>query len=145
MENKQRERFWSKVNITYPHLCWEWQAGKRGDGYGHFGYQYRTWAAHRLSFYVTYGYEPPVVRHKCDNPKCVNPFHLEPGTQKDNCRDTVERGRHPNASKTKCKNGHPYTEENTYISPTKGTRECYICRKENKRRYDLSQKNIVDL
>ena len=40
--------------------------------------------------------EGKVVRHKCDNPKCERPDHLEIGTQSDNIRDAVERGRHAN-------------------------------------------------
>lgn len=34
-----------------------------------------------------------VVRHKCDNPICINPDHLERGTPKDNSNDKIERGR----------------------------------------------------
>jgi len=37
--------------------------------------------------------EGMVVRHKCDNTNCVNPEHMELGTQLDNIKDTVERGR----------------------------------------------------
>lgn len=33
------------------------------------------------------------VRHKCDNRKCINPEHLEPGTNYDNIMDKVRRGR----------------------------------------------------
>ena len=35
-----------------------------------------------------------VVRHKCDNRECCNPFHLEIGTQAQNIQDMIERGRH---------------------------------------------------
>jgi hypothetical protein len=34
-----------------------------------------------------------VIRHKCDNRKCINPDHFEIGTQRQNMQDMVERGR----------------------------------------------------
>ena len=34
-----------------------------------------------------------MIRHSCDNPKCCNPIHLEPGTQTDNMQDMFRRGR----------------------------------------------------
>src|ERR1700735_277094 len=35
-----------------------------------------------------------VARHRCDNPLCVNPNHLFVGTQSQNMRECVSRGRH---------------------------------------------------
>lgn len=34
-----------------------------------------------------------VIRHSCDNPRCINPLHLLIGTRADNNRDRAERGR----------------------------------------------------
>ena len=52
-------------------------------------------SAHRLSWMLWRGPIPDglVVRHKCDNPPCVNIYHLEIGTPADNANDRVSRGR----------------------------------------------------
>lgn len=34
-----------------------------------------------------------VIRHTCDNTRCIEPTHLIPGTRGDNNRDRAERGR----------------------------------------------------
>jgi hypothetical protein len=49
--------------------------------------------------------EGMIVRHRCHNKRCINPDHLQLGTQKENIRDTVRDDRfnkpkgskHPNA------------------------------------------------
>jgi len=67
--------------------------------------------AHRISYSITRGAIPPgmVLRHSCDNPQCVNPDHLTPGTHKENMRDIVDRGRHWTKSRV------PVAQERTSI------------------------------
>lgn len=48
---------------------------------------------HRKVFWLATGDWPEVVRHTCDNPRCINPDHLVGGTQVDNVRDCADRGR----------------------------------------------------
>jgi len=48
---------------------------------------------HRYVFFLKNGYWPEVVRHSCDNPRCINPEHLLGGSHKDNSNDRDSRGR----------------------------------------------------
>ena len=77
--------------------CWEWTGHHNKPGYGYMSIlgtlsQVRV---HRYAYKRYYGVDPGelLVRHKCDNPPCVNPDHLELGTVKDNSDDMTERGR----------------------------------------------------
>ena len=51
------------------------------------------------------------IRHKCDNPKCINIKHLEPGTPKDNTQDCIKRGRR--ATKYKLHTRHYILDDDT--------------------------------
>src|SRR3990167_5954974 len=90
------KRFWSKVDKRSPSECWSWRGGCNHDGYGNFCFRGKPDRAHRVAFIITTGKSVTgkVVRHRCDNPPCVNPGHLEIGTQQDNIRDMIRRGRH---------------------------------------------------
>lgn len=59
--------------------------------------------AHRLAYAFARGIsidmlEGTVVRHTCDNSRCINPQHLILGTHQDNARDMLERGRNVKGS-----------------------------------------------
>lgn len=90
------ERFWRFVAKGRDDECWEWQGHLNMNGYGHIGVSYgKMRGAHRASYEIHNGAIPKgkIVRHQCDNPRCVNPSHLTLGTQKDNVADMISRGR----------------------------------------------------
>jgi len=64
-------------------------------GYGRFFAHGKRTSAHRFSYETFVGRIPDgmVVMHKCDVMECVNPDHLDVGTQADNMRDMSRKGR----------------------------------------------------
>jgi hypothetical protein len=94
-------KFWSRVDVGPLEACWEWigPISHRG-GYATAVHHSKRLGAHRLSWILARGAIPQgmVVRHRCDNPKCCNPNHLELGTHKDNVQDMIQRGRRAPAS-----------------------------------------------
>ena len=89
-----RNSFLNKF-IKKEHGCWEWQKGFNSKGYGMFYYKNKDILAHRFAYEFFIGKIENMlfVCHKCDNPKCVNPNHLFLGTQKDNVKDMIIKGR----------------------------------------------------
>ena len=79
-----------------PSACWPWLNGRSGTGYGVIRWHGKVVYAHRLAYELYHNCTVPphlVVRHRCDNPLCCRPTHLEVGTRFDNSRDMAERGR----------------------------------------------------
>jgi hypothetical protein len=98
-----RTRFYRHVRKVDGEGCWEWVGFLDKNGYGKF-----TWCkgvykrAHRVAWVLDGNAElPPSVYllHKCDNPACIRPSHMMPGSQKDNIRDMDAKGRRGKSSK----------------------------------------------
>lgn len=90
-----RDRFVSKIDFRATGECWDWHGYKR-RGYGAFFIGGRAFIASRIAWEMVNGRalaKGEVVRHSCDRPSCMNPAHLLVGTQADNMRDKIERGR----------------------------------------------------
>jgi len=119
--------------------CWNWPgflkplrgAKDQSTGYGSINYHSDSWRAHRLSYAL---FKEPIpegkiVRHRCDNPQCVNPDHLELGTHQQNMDDMNSKGRNGYSRKTHCPAGHDYATHGYFWKTGRGcesTNEAHI-------------------
>jgi hypothetical protein len=94
------QRFWKFVDKT--ESCWLWNSGKNAKGYGVMQAtpekgqkRGKMLLAHRISYELHHGKleKGDYVLHSCDNPPCVNPDHLRKGTQSENIREAILKGR----------------------------------------------------
>lgn len=108
-----KDRFFEKVRKT--DNCWIWTGGKYYNGYGQFFQNPNKIVAHRFSYILHYGEisKDLMVCHKCDNRECVNPHHLFLGTQSDNIKDMVNKGRQVKTSRVGEINGNSKINEKT--------------------------------
>lgn len=94
LTDKNISRFNSKYIKTGNNDCWLWTGWKDKDSYGWIKINKKVYRAHRISYYISNGYFPiNNCLHTCDTPSCVNPNHLFDGTQADNVKDCVNKGR----------------------------------------------------
>lgn len=134
--------FWSCVQQGKEEECWLWTGycePKRGYGILSIGtppnrIRYLT---HRIAYYSHYGIDPGeyLVCHRCDNPPCVNPFHLFLGTKGDNHRDAIKKGRKVSPAKDRFLSEHPTAIFNTdepywemWALVKEGYRKSYVAR-----------------
>jgi hypothetical protein len=131
------ERFWEHTHLD-PSGCWVWTGSSTDEGYGFLTTKTYTppkFVSHRLAYELYRGPIPEglTIDHLCRNRGCVNPWHLEPVTSKEN----VLRGigiSAMNARKTHCKHGHEFDIRNTYITK-EGERACRMCSRLKQRSY----------
>lgn len=103
-----QERFNSKIE-KQEFGCWEWLPPKDLDGYGQFTLNFEgkkyVLRAHRFSWVIAnkkdWPIDKPVARHICNNPSCVNPEHIVPGTAKENAQDAIKAGTHYNGTNSR--------------------------------------------
>jgi hypothetical protein len=127
--------------------CWPWLGHINDQGYAIISIAKKSYRVSRLVWSIHNGKPFPGDKnacHSCDNPPCVNPTHIFPGTQLENIRDAIAKKRfvfntahirdNPNKYLTHCKHGHEFSTENTYVS-SNGYRTCKTCR----RRIDLAR------
>lgn len=91
--------FWS--NVATGDGCWEWMGEITQSGYGVVSFPGARIPAHRAAYAIEHGFVPAhrVVMHQCDNRICVRPSHLRVGSQRDNVRDAVAKGRNAGSRK----------------------------------------------
>jgi hypothetical protein len=85
------ERFTEDKYVLMKNGCWEWKSTSN-SGYGRDmsickGGVKKYFKPHRISVFKHSGEYPELVRHKCNNRRCVNPEHLEGGSYRENARD----------------------------------------------------------
>lgn len=92
------DKFWAKVDKSGD--CWVWTASLTTSGYGNWN-RHR---AHRISWELLRGkiMDGMHLLHMCDNRLCVNPDHLFLGTNTDNVKDKVSKGRQQQGNNVHC-------------------------------------------
>jgi hypothetical protein len=119
-----KERLKRFISLPQPKSndCILWDKELTKDGYGHIQLTYNSkkyhFRAHRLIYMLSNNIDnllpDQIIRHTCDNPKCINVKHLLLGTHEDNVKDRVERNR----SAKGIKNGQ-YIDGRTEIYKTR--------------------------
>lgn len=89
MKNGTASERLAELSVAEASGCIRFTGSIDESGYGRVMINMVKYGAHRLAYELANGPIPDgyVVRHKCDNPSCINPSHLEVGTQADNIKD----------------------------------------------------------
>lgn len=154
-EQMLEEIFWLKTRKGADNECWPWVGVKDQRGYGQIHANGKRIKATCFSWELFHGAKFPSAMeacHSCDNPNCVNPKHIWPGTHRENMLDAAKKQRLfiPPRPKTRdqrpvvthCYRGHEYSEENTYLT-RRGAKVCKICRKMAYTKHDRKRRQTI--
>lgn len=137
----RKSDFFNKVNKT--ETCWLWTGCIDKSGYGKVKIKGVHKRSHRVSYEMRFGQIPDglFVCHKCDVRNCVNPEHLFLGTNMDNVRDAMSKGRFPRGGNASLPGagGHPSLSQ--YINGCRCSECLYIGRKYYRERYKKKTAN----
>ncbi len=123
-------RVWER-SVVAENGCILWQGFVNHKGYGMTTYHSNSVAIHRKILEWKLGrhlVKGEFSCHTCDTRHCWNEAHLWLGDVTANNRDMLAKGRNYWANVTRCRNGHEFTPENTYVyalEPNK--RKCKAC------------------
>jgi|SRR3990170_2519324 len=108
--------------------CWLWIGSTWRSGYACFWEAGRSWRAHMWAYLTYRGPLPENLQldHQCNQPACVNPWHLRAVTPRENVLRSKTAPTAMNARKVSCIKGHPFDNDNTYIT-SDGRRQCRLC------------------
>lgn len=76
LSEKDIKRFWENVIKHGDNECWGWKLKYTDKGYGTLSVRQSAEKAHRISFFIEYGYISEDIHHTCRNRGCCNPRHL---------------------------------------------------------------------
>lgn len=122
--------------------CWIWKGATRSDGHGKIHIKGKQVGVHRIIFEIVNDCilsKDILVRHKCDNPPCWNPEHLQRGTSQDNSNDMKTRGRSPH-SRGASNNKAKLTSEQ--VLSIRGEREQGVSYNRLSKKYGVSPSQI---
>jgi hypothetical protein len=123
--------------------CWEWHGKKIGNGYGQVSLRCKPTLVHRLVYEHLVGPIPKGhdLHHKCGNPCCAEPTHLEPLSRRQHSltgNTIIARA----AAKTHCPRGHPLEGTNLRADEH---RKCRACHNAANRRYYQRRKRVAEI
>jgi hypothetical protein len=127
------ERLLARLRVEPETGCWHSGYAPVNKGYIQIVYVENGKRARVMGHRLTYEHfvgpipEGLTLDHLCRNTSCVNPYHLEPVTNRENGLRGNSRAA-MNARKTHCINGHPLSGDNLVVRESEPRRRrCRIC------------------